>query len=117
MTVNADLKNSVSVNDLLYCKNEVIDAIAKRAIVEMINANVAMIIDTSEDYGSRAEMMNSFSNTQEQAKTFFEDMMFELRARVINRINELQVSTNIVRLEYDQHFGDLEEVVVNVYCE
>lgn len=112
MTVQTTQVNTPGYT-VLWAHSDMVDSIAKAAIVSQIEAVIDCVIDTQDSTTDRQAVKLNLVHAQADAARLASDLMDELKSRVLQRIMSMSVSTDVPRMDWDKD-GEISDIVVDI---
>ncbi len=114
MTVSYNgLSQTVNASNVLYGQKHTIKALAQAAMVSMAEADTEMVLDMPNEYPTKADVEAVFQGLHEQATDFINDMIEDLRARLLEELAQKRYTARVTALHYDDE-GRLDDVSVKL---
>ena len=105
---SSDLQNVVATN-VLYAQGNTIKALAQAAMVSMAEADVEMVLDMSNEYPTKADIERVFQGLHDQATDLINDMIEDLRDRLLTELAQKRYTARVTALTYDDE-GQLDDI-------
>jgi hypothetical protein len=99
-------------NDVLWSKQELVNAIVEAALINQTEAFIDMIIDGQEDM-SRNGINETLRGVKESTGEFLNDMLGDLRFAIEARLRDANYGAAVTGLKFDLA-GDVTDIEVDV---
>ena len=99
-------------NQVLYCHSNAVTAIARQAILSMVEASVDMVLDGVDVNSNKNEIESSFGGVTDIAIQLVEDMCENLKTSLLEEIKKMSYTVKVTDLHYSSTTGDLEDITV-----
>ena len=111
ITHNATINPLITA--VLYAGDNIIDQIAKAAIIDMASASDEMMGDYPELYQTKDAIEAGFDHLRDQAADLIQDMVAQLHISLLQRLQEIKFTARIRNIEYDDN-GNVVDAKVNI---
>lgn len=106
-----------TVDDVLWSKEELCDALVRAALVGQTEAHIDMIIDCQEGAAPEALTRNGLQDNlktiKETAADFLDDVLGDLRRTVLARLQNANYGAIVTGIKYDLA-GDITDIEVDI---
>ena len=106
-----------TVDEVLWSKEELCDALVRAALVGQTEAHVDMTIDCQGDAApealTRDGLQNSLKAVKETAADFLDDVLGDLRRAVLARLQDANYGAIVTGIKYDLA-GDITDIEVDI---
>jgi hypothetical protein len=116
MTVvfNKQIEQRFTANDVLWAKEQLVNAIVEQALLGQTEAFVDMIMDGMGPKDITRETVNeTLRGVKESAQDFIADMVGDLERTVLKRLEAVNYGAAVTGIKYDLA-GDVTDIEVNV---
>ena len=103
-----------TADDVVWAKQELIDAVVKYALIGQTEAFIDMTIDNErpEDI-TRASVNETLRGVKESAQDFLDDVLGDLRRAIEQRLQTINYGAAVTGIKYDLA-GDVTDIEVDV---
>ena len=103
-----------TANEVLWAKQELIDAVIRQALVNQAEAFVDMIIDNEKPQDITRDRINDIlRGVKESTAEFLEDMMGDLKHEALRRLEAANFGAAVTGIKYDLA-GDVTDIELDV---
>jgi hypothetical protein len=99
-------------HDVLWAKQELVDAIVRQALVDQTEGFIDMILDGQEDM-SRNGINETLRGVPDCAHDVMRDMLSDLERAIMQRMKEVLYGASVTGLKFDLA-GDVTDIEVDV---
>lgn len=101
-------------SDVLWSKQELVNAIVEQMLLNQTEAFIDMMIDMqSEEPVTRASINATLAGVKDSASDFFSDMIYDLERSVRDRLAQVNYGAAVTGLKFDLA-GDVTDIEVDV---
>lgn len=108
--------DELTVRKILFTSDDLIEALAEEAIVNMAEANIDMVLDSSEQYDTKEKIEAAFNcNFLNQiAYDMVNNEMDDFKSAVLEKIKEKQYQVNVTTMHFNGDEGEMSDVDVRI---
>ena len=99
-------------SDVLWAKQELINAIIEQALISQTEAFIDMIVDGQEDL-TREGIQDTLKGVKESTAEFLKDVVADLQHSIEQRLTEANYGAIVTGIKYDLA-GEIKDVEVDV---
>ena len=105
-------EQTFKASEVLWCKQELVNAVVEAALISQTEAFIDMIMDGQEDM-SRNGINETLKGVKDSATDFIGDMMGDLEHAIRERMKAVNYGAAVTGIKYDLA-GDVTDIEVNV---